>query len=222
MDSIAVSDFPVVDDEEEDDEPYFDMALEDPIAVMGRGKDISEFAEMKKVAWEDRAERIVARFPTVKTLDWAAALDKDIDLFGRIIRDVLKLEQAVPGRPGPRPSLETNSAIRRMQQLLGNDFTLEPFHVALTNLRGERSVRAMAHKCNLDRNTLYRLMHGTLEPDGFHMRMVAEGFNRHPSYFLEWRILYIVASLVRRFEWSPETSVAMFRRLDMQRKMRTD
>src|SRR5258707_136563 len=99
---------------DEPEEPTFNFTFEEPIAVMARGKvDLTEFAEYRKVAWEARAEKIVGRFPTVETVDWEIALERDIDLYARVIRDILKWEQAVPGRPGPRPALDTNSAIRR-------------------------------------------------------------------------------------------------------------
>lgn len=200
-------------------EEAYDRELEEPIAVVANGKDLSEFSELRKVAWEARAERIRNRFDSVDQLDWNVALERDIDLFGRVLRDILKLEQAVPGRPGPRPSLDTNSAIRRMMQLLGHDFSIQRFPEALRILADDRSVRALAHKVQLDRNTVYRLLQGQIEPDGFHMRMCADAFSKHPSYFVEWRILYITAAITRRLEWSPEASIGVFRRLDHQRKM---
>lgn len=198
----------------------FDFSLEEPIAVRPRASDVdlTEFIEMGKVPWEDRSERIKARFPCVDELDWDKALERDLDLFARILRDVLKMEQAVPGRPGPRPALDVASATRRMEQLLGHDYSLRPFPEALRILAGDRSIRNLAHKVKLDFNQVYRLLKGRTEPDGYVMRMCAEAFGKHPSYFLEWRMLFIIQAIMRRLEWSPETSVSLFRRLDMQHK----
>lgn len=201
------------------DEAPYNWALEEPIAVMGRGKKSADHSELKKVAWEQRSAQIRERFDSVDNLNWSSALERDMDLFGRIIRDILKLEQAVPGRPGPRPSLDINDAIRRMQQFFGHDFTLLPFVEAFNVLANGRSGRQMARVVDLNRNTIQRLLAGEIEPDGYHMRMVAEGFGKHPSYFLEWRLLYITAAIVRRLEWNPEATVGMFRRLDAQRKL---
>ncbi len=208
----------MTEDIQTDEQPY-NWALEEPIAVMGRGKTAAEHAELKKVAWENRAVSIQQRFPSVEQLEWSGALERDMDLFGRILRDILKLEQAVPGRPGPRPSLDVHAAIRRMQQLLGHDFTLLPFVEALGILARGRSGRQLARIVNLDRNTIQRVLSGEIEPDGYIMRMCAEGFGKHPSFFVEWRILYITAAIVRRLEWNPEATVGMFRRLDAQRKL---
>lgn len=201
------------------EEAPYNWALEEPIAVMGRGKKSADHSELKKVAWEQRSNAISKRFESVDKLEWSGALERDMELFGRVIRDILKLEQAVPGRPGPRPSLDINDAIRRMQQLLGHDFTLLSFLEAFKILARGKSIRQLARIIDLDRNTIQRLLAEDMEPDGYHLRMIAEGFGKHPSYFLEWRILYITAAIVRRLEWNPEATVGMFRRLDAQRKL---
>lgn len=198
-------------------DPDFLPELEEPIAVMRRGHK-RDSPEVRRVAWEARAENIRDEFPSVSQLDWEKALERDIDLFGRVLEDILKLEQATPGRPGPRPSLDMNSAIRRMQQLLGHDFSLEAFPEALRILSNGRSIRVLARYVDLDYSQVYRLLRGRIQPDGYEMRMCAEAFGKHPSYFVEWRILYIVGALVRRLEWSPEASVRVFRALDFQRK----
>lgn len=199
----------------------FDWTFEEPIAVVAKStdRDLTHFAASGKVPWEQRAEAIRDRFPSVDKLDWTEALERDEDLFARIIRDILKLEQAVPGRPGPRPSLDVFSATRRMQQLFGNDFSLRPFSDSLKTLAGNRSIRHISSRVHLERSHVHRLLTGVLEPDGYDMRMCAQAFGKHPSYFLEWRHLYIIAAVIRRLEWSPETSVSMFRRMDIQRKM---
>lgn len=197
----------------------FDWALEEPIAVMGRGKSVAKHPELKRVAWEKRSEFIHQRYQSVDKLNWAVALERDIELFGRVVRDILKLEQATPGRPGPRPSLDVYDSIRRMQQFLGHDFTLLPFHEVVPILGRGMSGRQLAQKCDLDRNTIQRLLAREIEPDGFHMRMIADAFGKHPSFFVEWRILYITAAVVRRLEWSPDATIGIFRRLDHQRKL---
>lgn len=177
----------------------------------------SDLAAVGKVPWEKRARKIRERFPSVDKLNWEAALDHDIDLFGRIVRDILKLEQAVPGRPGPRPSLDINAAIRRLHQLWGDDFTIRPFPEAFRILAGDRSLRHVASVTKLNKDCVHRLLNGELDPDGYHMRMVANAFDKHPSYFLEWRMLYITQAVMSRLAWSPERTIDLFRSLDRQR-----
>jgi transcriptional regulator with XRE-family HTH domain len=181
-------------------------------------EELEEFTSLGKVPWEERARLIRERYDSVTDLDWSGALRQDINLFGRMIRDVLKLEQAIPGRPGPRPSLDTNQATRRLQQLFGNDFTILPFPQALRVLAGRRSIRRIAEAVGLNKALVHRLLLGEIEPDGYVLRCCAEAFGKHPSYFLEWRILYITQAIVRRLEWSPETTIDLYRELDQQRK----
>lgn len=180
--------------------------------------DLDEFVKLGKVPWEKRAALIKERFPTVSSFDWNTALDRDINLFGQLLRDILKLEQAVPGRPGPRPSLDVTEATKRMRQILGDDFTIEPFPKALKALAGPLSIRALANHTKLNKDCIHRLLKGETEPDGYLMRMCAQAFGKHPSYFLEWRILYITQTIVSRLEWSPETTIGMYTQLDRQRK----
>lgn len=179
---------------------------------------LADFGDLGKVSWEERAALIKERFPNIDEFDWSAALEDDLELFGRILRDILKLEQAVPGRPGPRPSLDVSAATKRIQQLFGDDFTIAPFDEALRVLAGDRSIRHVARITGLNKDTVHRLMRGDIEPDGFIMRQCAEAFNKHPSYFLEWRELYIVKTIMSRLNWSPETTVDIFKKLDAQRK----
>lgn len=182
------------------------------------GIDLTEFADLGKIPWEKRAIKIRQRFYGISDINWESALERDIELFGRIIRDILKLEQAVPGRPGPRPSLDVNAATRRINQLFGNDFTILPFPEALRILTGGRSIRYVAARVGLPKDTIHRVCSGKIEPDGYLMKTVAEAFDKHPSYFLEWRMLYITQAVMRRLEWSPETTIDLFRTLDGQRK----
>jgi transcriptional regulator with XRE-family HTH domain len=93
-----------------------------------------------------------------------------------------------------------------------------PFHEAFQVLAGGRSLRHVASMTGLNRNTVYRLMKGDSQPDGFEMAVVAETFGKHPSYFAEWRILYITNAFVSRLEYSPDTAIDIYRKLDQQYK----
>lgn len=185
-----------------------------------RNDRLSVFGELsrRKAPWDQRVRVIRERFPSIVRLDWNRAFSDDLELFARVLRDILKLEQAQPGRPGPRPSLDVAAATRRMQQFLGKDYTLEAFPEAFRILAGNRSIRHLAAKVGLDRTLVYRLLHGRIEPDAYALDQIANAFGKSPSYFLEYRIAFIVAALTNRLEWSPETTVGLYRELARSQK----
>lgn len=187
---------------------------------MAENFDVTPYERLGKVSWEVRAKKIKEDFPSVQNLDWDKALARDMDLFGRVMRDILKLEQASPGRPGPRPSLDMAAATKRLNQLMGNDYTLLPFKEAFAILANGRSHRHVASMTGLNRNTVQRLLKGDIEPDGFEMAVIAETFGKHPSYFAEYRNLYILNAIISRLEWSPDTAIDIYRKLDQQFKDR--
>lgn len=170
-------------------------------------------ANSRKMSWSDRVRLIERQFPSTKHLDWKALFDQDIEIFGRILKDVLKADQAAPGRPGPRPGLDHEVAARRLRQFMGSDYSMLPFSEALGVLANGKSYRAIAAKTGLNRNTIYRLQKGMIEPDSFVMEQVAKAYGKHPSYFIEWRVGYVVGALMKKLESDPEISISVYRKL---------
>src|SRR5688500_1790328 len=167
----------------------------DPGAVDDK-HDLSVFQEANKnkIPLQERQKLIAEKFPDTKDFNWKKAFDNDLDLFARIIRDILKLDQAQPGRPGPRPSIDYGDGVRRLRQFMGQDYALLPFHEAFRILAGDRSVRSLASKLGIDRNQVHRLLTGKVYPGLYDIEVVAKAFGKHPSYFLEYRIQYIANS----------------------------
>jgi transcriptional regulator with XRE-family HTH domain len=198
----------------------FDPAYEDPVPIRPRqgDLDLSEYREIGKVPWEKRMERIRADFPYIDRFDWDRAFDRDVDLFGRVVRDILKLGQATPGRPGPRPGLDIHKAEKQVRSLFGDDHSVEPFPVALRNLDPRASVRQIARRAQIERTQLHRVLTGDKEPDAYTMRACAYAYDKHPSYFAEWRTFYLTCALVRRLEANPDASIALYQQFDRQWK----
>lgn len=171
-----------------------------------------EQATKDKVAWDRRAALILSQFDSVEKLRWRKAFESDIDLFARLVKDILKLDQAQPGRPGPRPALDYKEGVARLKQYMGQDYALDPFPESLKNLANGRSIRAVARKSGLSKNHIHRLLTGELEPDAYAMSRIAEAFGKHPSYFPEWRDFWITNALVHRLRDHPESSIALYRR----------
>lgn len=177
--------------------------------------DLAEFerATRDKMAWDSRAKMIASQFGSVDKLHWRKAFASDIDLFARLVKDILKLDQAQPGRPGPRPALDYEEGVSRLRQYMGQDYALDPFPEALRVLGDGRSIRSLARKTGLSKNHIHRLLTGDISPDAYAMSTIAESFGKHPSYFLEWRTMWIASAIVDRLTSQPESSISMYRKL---------
>ena len=177
--------------------------------------DVFRKATEEKMPWKQRSELIKEQFPSTVTLDWFEVFKQDGALLGRIINDILKVDlaQSQPGRPGKRPSLDPKDAADRWRQMTNDDYTMLPFDRAFTILKGDRSVRHMASKVELDRTLVWNLLKGTKRPNPEIMEKVAKAFKKHPSYFVEYRIDYLLGILFHKLQSSPESSVVFYRKL---------
>jgi hypothetical protein len=177
-------------------------------------------ATARKVSWDERNAMIRQHFPSVTwgQAELVKAFDRDIELMGRILRDVLKAGQAVPGRPGPRPALDVAKAKPVLDRMMGRNpadtpYSTLPFPDAFALLVGDRSLRAVAYRCALQKDTVHRLLRGDIAPTGEWMEKIAKGFHKSPSWFLEYRIGVIAAAIVHGLTNAPDQSVRSYEAL---------
>lgn len=185
--------------------------------------DYSEFH--KKMSWEDRQALIRKRFPATAILcgpqsgeAWRRVMDNDIDLAGRILREVLRIDQATPGRLGPRLALDAARAQPTVDSWLGRDplgrpYTTLRFSEAFANLAGERSLRHLSTKVHLSTSQVRRLLRGEVLPSDEIMRTIAGAYGKDPSYFLEYRVGAIAAHIMNCLVGQPEHSVRYYEAL---------
>jgi hypothetical protein len=160
-----------------------------------------------KVPWKERYVLIQEIFPSSIRMDWHAAF-KDIELWGRLLEDIFERDQRENGTNlGPIESRE------RLRQLAGDDFTYVPFTEAFNILAGNRSLSHLASKLGLGRNIVYRLKSGDRELDIETIAIVARAFGKEPSYFVEYRIAYILGAIGDQMAAAPEMSIDMFRKI---------
>lgn len=173
------------------------------------------FDEMNavKTAWGDRSKVIKDLYPSTALLDWYEVFYQDPVILGRIVNDIIKLDQSRSGKPGKRPSLDEEGASDRLRKLRDDDHTTLPFVDAFRLLMADRSVRAMAAKVDIDKSFVHRLMKGDADPTLEIMEKISKAFNKHPSYFVEYRIGYVLAMIDHKLMQSPETSVVLYNKL---------
>jgi plasmid maintenance system antidote protein VapI len=166
----------------------------------------------RRLSWNERVEIIYDFFPRSKDPDWNLIL-QDLDSFGEIVRDILRLEQATPGKSGPRPSPDLREGMKSIRKLNGEDHTILRFNEAFKVLAQGVSLTALARKTHLSRTQLHRLMHGECDPSPHELSQVAKAFGKEPSYFLEFRSAFILAALGARLELAPEATIGLFRKV---------
>lgn len=166
-----------------------------------------------KLPMERRVALIREEFPSVNTLNWKAAFDRDLELFARIMRDIFKLDQPEPRRSGPRPEPDFDRALVSLRQLMGQDYTTLPFFEAFNILADKRSLTQLGRKCGMDRMRVQRLRRDERAPMLWEMAQIADAFGKHPSFFTEYRSAMICGAIIDRLEASPETGVHIYRRL---------
>lgn len=183
------------------------------VTVHEDSPDMDVFRTEEKMPWGKRVELIKQQFPSTVYLDWNEVFRQDPAILGRIINDILKADQAEPGRPGKRPALDIEAAEQRYRQMVGDDYTMLPFDRAFTILKGDRSIRHLAHKVGLDKTLVWGLLNNDKRPNPEIMEKVAAAFKKHPSYFVEYRVDYILGVLFHQLTRSPESSVVFFNKV---------
>lgn len=124
------------------------------------------------------------------------------------------VRRAGSGRRAPRRA----SLDEVLQTVFPDRFSMDPFPVAMEKLLAGRSQRMFAMKAGVHQTTLSRLMRGQYSPEIDILESIAKAAKIHPSYFLEWRALYIGEVLTKVFVKNPNLSVAALRELTAGRK----
>lgn len=182
-----------------------------------RDVDLSELKRLTPWSgpWRSAAS---ATFPSTVNMRWAAAFSADADLLGRVLRDILKAEKAVPGRHGPRPGLDFVGDMPALDRLRGLDpsrrpYSLLPFAEAFGLLLGGRSVRNAARRLEMTPTRIHRLRSGKATPTMAEMEAIAAAFDKHPAYFREYRTWAIHVAVVDALDRQPDVSVTFYERL---------
>lgn len=167
----------------------------------------------KRAPWSERAKGIKEKYPESVSLDWYKVFSEDPAILGSIVNDIMKLDQSRSGKPGKRPSLTEASTAAKLKKIQEGDFSNYVFLQAFRELCGTRSVRAVATKTGLDKSYVHRLLNGVAKPSPGTIKIIATSFGKHPSYFLEHRINYILGILEMKMVSSPESSIIVYNRI---------
>lgn len=160
-------------------------------------------------------QRLLSSDPVAQRSDdpdfWETYLAEHPDVLHRLLADVY---QATYGSEKP-PTLDDLWALMAAPR-----FTTETFGNAVVDLLGARSVRWLAGQVGIAHQQLARYLSGQRPIVSIHdakgsmrrIESVAAALKVHPSYFVEWRRLWIMSLLDSAFTAQPSLSVGIFRR----------
>lgn len=149
------------------------------------------------------------QFPSIDTLDWYQLFSKDIYVFGRVLADARKVGTST-GRPGPRADVDAKTTL---DQIMGEEYTMLPLREVVPIISGHMSIRNLAEETGLNRNRVFKILRGQVEPDSFEIHAFAKAFGKRPSFFIEHRIGYTLSFLHAHMMKNPESSVSAFTKL---------
>jgi hypothetical protein len=154
---------------------------------------------------------------------WEEYLAEHPDVLHRLLADVY---QATYGAEKP-PTLDDLWAIMATPR-----FTSQDFGDAVLELLGDRSIRWLAQQVGIAHPQLSRYLSGQRPIISVHdhrgsmrrIESVAQALHVHPSYFTEWRRLWIMSLIDSAFASQPSLSVGIFRRFSgfEERNVRSD
>lgn len=144
---------------------------------------------------------------------WEDFLAKNPDVLHRLLRDVYT---ATYGTERP-PTLDD-----LWEVMAAPKFATEDFGPAVLDLLEQRghSIRWLAGQVGVVHPQLWRMINGQRPIINIHdtkgsmsrLEAVAAALKVHPSYFVEWRRLWIISLIDAAFATQPSLSVGVFRR----------
>lgn len=150
--------------------------------------------------------------------EWLAFFDtpEGSHAAGRILGDIfdaVKAEEekaAGTHRMGRRPA-RTASLQDVYDTVFPAPYSMDPFPEAMIKLLNGRSHRQFAPKVPVHQTTMSRLMAGSLTPDLRMLERIALAAKVHPSFFVEYRAMFVGQLLTRIFISRPNMGVAAYR-----------
>lgn len=163
------------------------------------------------MSWEDvaREHELVPR--TGDQDWWQEFLSHRPDVMHRLLGD---LYQAA------HPHRDRLPTVEELRDLVTPRYSNDPFPAALKELLGDRSVRWLAQQMKVHHSMITRYLRGEREivslhdPAGsmYRIEQVARGLRVNPSYFAEYRRLWIMTLLDSAFAAQPNLSIGVWKK----------
>jgi hypothetical protein len=143
---------------------------------------------------------------------WVDYLGEHPDVLHRLLADVY---EATFGADAP-PTLDDLWQLMSAQPR----YASAPFGQAVVEALGDRSINWLAQQTGVSQPTLSRMVNGIkpvvnikdVSGSMYRLERIASVLRVHPSYFAEWRRMWIMTLLDSAFTAQPTLSIGVFRR----------
>lgn len=157
---------------------------------------------MTNKKWNEKLGEIKDEFPHTAKIDWGKIFAEEPDIFRSLVGGLTK-----------STSKNISSPIQKLHKISGEDYAEVDFTTAFNFLWGENTIATMVKKTGLSTAIVYALKQGNRQPSIHEMEVIAKAFGRNPSYFLEYRMCKIFASIEAYIRESPEPSVVWYTKI---------
>lgn len=166
--------------------------------------------DRRTLDWDAICANAALAYPSVDNPQFVKHLATP-GLIADIMRDFLRLENLTTTGVRETPELEVGLA--RLNELLGNGYSMDPFPKAMRVCTRQQSVRQIARKTGLSKTRVGMLLAGDAAPTAHDMEQVAKAYDRQPTWFAAYRTHVIVTMVTAAVERNPEQSAVLVRRL---------
>lgn len=150
--------------------------------------------------------------------DWIEVFDRQPDIMWQILADVYNVVRDEQDREngirrmGRRPVRAAGSMEELLKTVMPEQWTNDPFPVALNKLLAGRSQVQFAQRANISQSTLSRLILGEQKPTLAFIENVATAAKVAPFYFPEYRALFVSQMVERALTAYPHLGVTAMKR----------
>ena len=172
------------------------------------------------VSWADSVSRDLLTRSQDKQY-WSDVFSRQPDVMYAMLGDLYTITKAheSPNVRGGRRARVTGD-LDELWDMLTPQFSVKPFGDALRDVMGNMSLRQFAAAIPMHHRSLARLMDGERQivnkhdPEGSmrQLERIAQVARVHPSYFNEWRRLWIFSTLDDVFAAHPNTSIGLIKK----------
>lgn len=160
------------------------------------------------------------QFPSVKAGEdeWVSFFDARPDVMWQILGDIYRetkaqeLKEAGKAPTGRRPK-SINGNLDELAKMITPQYSVEPFAVAVEELKGARSLRAFAARVPMNHHTLTRMMRGELKLETWRLEAIAAAAKVRPEFFREYREAKMLEAVSHYLASRPNASIAITKRI---------